>query len=146
MSSGAFFLSLCILLLVPSKESLQPTQEFVKENWPKILHVTGGALAGAAILLLIRYHKKVRNEKLSEEEEDELEIFESEAEMNIQETPMILETGLATAERIPDSDKLSSELADAMEEMGEMEESDEPGKSSRAASILRVLASFGRKK
>ena len=127
---------------MPSKESLQPTKDFVKDNWPKILHATGGALAGAAILLLIRYHKKIRNEKLSAHEEDELDILSSEAEMNIHETQMILETGLATAERIPNSGELSSKLAEVMEEMEELEE---PEKSSRAASILRVLASFGGK-
>lgn len=126
-----------------SKESFRPTQEFVKENWPKILHLTGGALAGAAIILLIRYHKKIRDEKLSEQEEDDLEILSSEAEMGIQETPMILETGLAAAEKIPNSDKLSSELADAIEGLGE---SGEPETSSQAASILRVLAIFGGKK
>ncbi len=86
-------------------------KEFVAEHWSKILV---GTLAGAAILLLIRYYRRRKLGQVTTEEERELQTLEREAVSGHQETPVLLETGLAAIE-LPGARELAEELAGELE-------------------------------
>lgn len=93
-----------------SQENPQTPAEFAKEHWKEIAAVSG-TLAGAVILLMIRYHKKRKAEAGDLSEDRELDVYEEEASGGNHDTPMLLETGVPVAKHIPDADALSEELA-----------------------------------
>jgi hypothetical protein len=96
-----------------SKESPSTTaKEFAKEHWPSILAST---LAGATILLLIRYYRKKKSERGENIDETQFAAYEGEAETVTEETPVLLETGLAVLADIPGATQLAKQLAEGLE-------------------------------
>ena len=96
-----------------TSENTQTPAEFAKDHWKEIAAVSG-TLAGAVILLMIRYHKKRKAESGDDSQDRELDVYEEEATGGNHDTPMLLETGVPVAKHIPDSDTLSEELASGL--------------------------------
>ena len=90
-------------------DSQTATKEFAKEHWPTLLAST---VAGATILLLIKYYRS----KNSGKEDDQLNGYAEEAAGKTPETPMILEVGLPVIDAIPNAEQLASELEEVLEE------------------------------
>lgn len=87
----------------------QTPQDFAKEHWKEIVAVSG-TLAGAVILLLIRYHKKRDKDNGIDEEDLHLAALEGEALGKKSDVPMFLDTGIAVKEHIPGSDAILTDL------------------------------------
>lgn len=110
-----------------SKEKDKQTpKEFAQDHWKEILAVSG-TLAGAVILLFIRYHKKQKENDGNSQEDMHLTALEGEAMGQVDDTVMLLETGLAAKEHIPDSKKILEELEKGLPKKG------------KARRIMRVL-------
>src|SRR5688572_25392373 len=88
----------------------QTAAEFAQLHWKEILAVSG-TLAGAVIYLLIRYHKK-RKQDLGVTPSEYLDILEQDAMFSEREqVPLILDLMPEVAREIPDAAKLTEELA-----------------------------------
>jgi len=91
-----------------NKEKANP-KEFAQEHWKEIL-AASGTLAGAVILLLIKYHRNQQKENGELFEDLHLDALEGETLGEPDDTVMFLETGVAVKEHIPDADQLISQL------------------------------------
>ncbi|MBP7842653.1 hypothetical protein KA017_01475 [Candidatus Woesebacteria bacterium] len=96
-------------------ENEQTPQEFAKEHWKEIVAVSG-TLAGAVILLLIRYHKKKRIEAGNPDNDLHLQALAGEAESGYDETSVLLETGGAAVRHIKGAIQLTEQLAEGLPE------------------------------
>jgi hypothetical protein len=130
-----------------TKETLEEIPEeatsFVREHWEKISTKTfAGGIAGAVIILLAKYyrHTKEKNgEDLSVGEEKDLNSAEAEAEGNILDQSMILETGTLAARTISDCRVIASSLVRGLEKI--------PGTTAeKAREIMDCLGELGGKK
>lgn len=104
-------------------------KEFAEQNWREILAISG-TLAGAVILLLIRYHKK-RTARAAEQSsvviqgDPELDGLEEEAQLSQRsEVPLLLDLSRELTRHIPDIEQLTDDLAQGLPET--VEESSQP--------------------
>lgn len=95
-----------------SQHEKERAQAFAKEHWPII---TAGTLAGAAILLLIKYFRDRKKELGDTTSDGDLNVYEGEAKYGTDKTAVLLETGAAICRDIPDVTELTAALAQGLE-------------------------------
>ena len=85
-------------------------KEFAEEHWKEIFAISG-TLAGAVILLLIRYHRQRKLEEGDNSQDTHLDALEGEATSKRPDAVMLIETGVATKQYIQDSDTVITQLS-----------------------------------
>lgn len=93
------------------KERISEAGEFAKEHLPKIMAIT---TAGVSVILLIQYFlNKKKKDSISNTDEN-LDILVEEAKTGDDSSAVLLETGEAAMNAIPESSELAEELAESM--------------------------------
>jgi len=88
---------------------------FAKEHWPIL--AAASSVAGASILLLIKYYRYRKSiDGSSEPDPDDLLLNEEDARLNIANTPMFLNNGLPTVESIEHATEYTQDLAEGLED------------------------------
>lgn len=97
-------------------KELTPAGKYAKEHWAEILAISS-TLAGAVILLLIRYHRKRKSDEGIQLKDKELAILEGEALTSTKpDAPLILELMPDVARHIGDITELTTELSEGLPE------------------------------
>ena len=95
------------------KEKSPEAAKFAQDHWKEVL-LASSTLAGAAILLLIRFHKNRKQESGDQEEDQELSVYEGEAEGGNHDVPVLLETGTSVVGHIENAEELTQQLAEGL--------------------------------
>lgn len=93
----------------------EDAKAFAKEHWPIL--AAASTVAGASILLLIRYHRHRKALDGSTEPEDvELALHEEDAtSINRPNAPMFFETGQPVVDAIENATELTQQLAEGID-------------------------------
>jgi hypothetical protein len=81
-----------------NKETDQTPAQFAKDHWKEIFAVSS-TLAGAVILLLIRYYKKHQEDEGNPDLNTDLDVLAEEATSDLPQTPMLVEVGRAATKK-----------------------------------------------